>query len=183
MIKLLEKDTILAFGDSITYGFGVIPQDSYPTQLSNLTSMNIINAGVNGDTSEDGLNRLSSLLNNYHPKLILLCFGGNDIIQEIPQSTMKSNLKKMIRLAKDKNIALILISVPNISLFELQPLELYKELSQEEDIALVDTLLTDVLNNPTLKSDYIHPNKLGYKYMANKIYTYLTSNHWIHKEK
>lgn len=182
MTKLTKKETILAFGDSITYGFGANPKDSYPSKLSNLMPQNIINAGVNGDTSEDGLNRLPQLIENNDIQLILLWFGGNDILQKIPQQTIKANLKKMISLAKEKNIEVILISVPNVSLFGLDPLELYEEISKEEDVELIEGLLSHVLSTQSLKSDYIHPNKLGYEYIANKIHIHLTSNHWITKE-
>jgi len=69
------QDTILAFGDSITYGYGVHTSQSYPSVLASLLNRKVINAGVNGDTSEDGLSRLPNLLQDTSIKLILLCFG------------------------------------------------------------------------------------------------------------
>ncbi len=177
--KLNKTDTILAFGDSITYGFGANSQQSYPHILSQLTNRNIINAGINGDTSAEGLQRLSPLLQDDSVKLILLCFGGNDIIQKQPLSELKSNLKKMIQLAKSKDINVILISVPNLSLFGLDSLDLYDEIADEEDIELIEGLLSHVLSRSSLKSDYIHPNPKGYRYIADEIYEHLKSNKWI----
>ncbi len=177
--KLNKTDTILAFGDSITYGFGANSQQSYPHILSQLTNRNIINAGINGDTSTEGLQRLSPLLQDDSVKLILLCFGGNDIIQKQPLSELKSNLKKMIQLAKSKDINVILISVPNLSLFGLDSLDLYDEIADEEDIELIEGLLSHVLSRSSLKSDYIHPNPKGYRYIADEIYEHLKSNKWI----
>jgi len=177
--RLNKRDTILAFGDSITYGFGVNDNESYPYLLSQLTNHKIINAGVNGDTSQEGLERLPYLLKDDSIKLILLCFGGNDIIQKQSLSSLKSNIKKMIQLAKAKNIDVVLISVPNVSLFGLDPLDLYDEIADEEDIELIEGLLSHVLGRSSLKSDYIHPNSKGYKYIADEIHTHLKSNKWI----
>ncbi len=177
--KLNENNTILAFGDSITYGFGADSHESYPYILSQLTNKNIINAGMNGDTSAEGLQRLPAILKDDSIKLMLLCFGGNDIIQKQPLSEIKSNLKKMIQMAKAKNIKVILISVPNLSLFGLDPLDLYDEIANEENIELIEGLLSHVLSRSSLKSDYIHPNSKGYRYIADKIHTHLKANKWI----
>ncbi len=177
--KLKNRDTILAFGDSITYGFGADNSQSYPYLLSQSTNHKVINAGINGDTSQDGLRRLPALLKDDSIKLILLCFGGNDIIQKQPLSTLKSNIKAMIQMAKAKNISVVLISVPNVSLFGLDPLDLYDEIADEEDIELVEGLLAHVLGRSSLKSDYIHPNAKGYRYIADEVSIYLKSNNWI----
>lgn len=179
MNTLQTTDTVLALGDSITYGFGADTIQSYPYFLSQKTGLNIINAGVNGDTSEEGLARVPQLLHDKSIKLILLCFGGNDLLQKKSQADIKSNLKKMIHLAKMKNIPVILISVPNISVFGLQPLELYEELAEEENVELVEGLLTTILSRSSLKSDYIHPNAKGYKQMADEIYIHLQDKGWI----
>ncbi len=179
MSKLKKKDTIVAFGDSITYGYGVKHKESYPYILSQLTGRKVINAGVNGDTSAEGLNRISSILEDDSIKLLLLCFGGNDILQKRPHSEIKNNIAQMIRIAKLKNINVILLSVPNISLFGLTPLDLYDTLAEEEDVELIEGLLSHVLGRSSLKTDYIHPNSLGYQYMAEEIYEHLKSNKWI----
>ncbi len=177
--KLEKSDTILAFGDSITYGFGADSHESYPYLLSQLTGYKVINAGINGDTSQDGLERLPTLLEDDSIKLMLLCFGGNDILQKQPLSELKANLKKIIQIAKAKNINVILISVPNVSLFGLDPLDLYDEIADEEDIELIEGLLSHVLSRSSLKSDYIHPNEKGYKYIANEVYAHLKSENWV----
>jgi len=179
VIKLNADDTILAFGDSITYGFGADSHESYPYILSQLTNKNIINAGMNGDTSAEGLQRLPALLKDGSIKLVLLCFGGNDIIQKQPLSELKSNLKKMMHMAKAKDINVVLISVPNVSLFGLDPQDLYDEIADEEDIELIEGLLSHVLGRSSLKSDYIHPNSKGYRYIADEIYEHLKSEHWV----
>ena len=169
-MQLNKTDTILAFGDSLTYGFGANPNESYPTLLSQYTGLKVINAGVNGDTSEEGLRRLAPLLNDSSVKVMILFFGGNDVIQKKSMSALKNNLKIMIQMAKEKKIEILLVSVPNITLFGLSTLNLYEEVSDEENIPLLSGMLADILSQPSLKSDQIHPNAMGYKQMAQKIY-------------
>ena len=178
---LNTQDTILAFGDSLTYGYNAPPTQSYPAVLSKLTGLKIINAGIPAENSEDGVRRLPQLLENSSIKLMILCFGGNDIIQGLPMKNLKTNLKTMIYMAKEKNINVLLISVPNLNLFGLSPLGLYEEVADEENVPLLSGMLADIISKPSLKSDQIHPNTLGYKQMAEKIYESLKENGFVKK--
>ena len=180
---LTSHDTILSFGDSLTYGFGANPGESYPDRLSMLSGLKIINGGVNGDTSAEGLRRLAPYLEDKSVKLMILCFGGNDIIQKQSMSSLKQNLKTMIQMAKAKNIEVLLLSVPNFSLFGLSPLDLYEEVAKEENIPLLSGVLADILSQPSLKNDQIHPNASGYKKMAELIYKSLKEHEWINKNQ
>ena len=181
MNRLSSNDTILALGDSLTYGHGASSNESYPARLSNLTGKRVINAGVNAETSDEGLRRLPQLLEDKSIKLMILCFGGNDIMQKRSMSSLKQNLKIMIQMAKAENIEILLISVPNITLFGLSPLGLYEEVAKEENIPLLSGVLADILRQPLLKSDQVHPNALGYKKMADEIYNSLEENGWVQK--
>ena len=176
---LLSNDRILAMGDSLTYGYGASSTQSYPSKLSTLTGLDVINAGINGETSSEGLKRLNKVLEDHSIKLMLLCFGGNDIIQRKSMQALKSNLKEMIHIAKAKKIKVLLISVPNVSLFGLSPLSLYEEIADEENIPLASGILSDILGNPSYKSDQIHPNALGYKLMAEKVYICLKDEGFV----
>ena len=181
MNTLLPPHTILAFGDSLTYGHGANYEESYPALLSSLTGHKVINAGINGETSDEGLQRLPKLLEDKSIKLMILCFGGNDILRQQSMDALKNNLKKMIRMAREKEIEVLLISVPNINLLGLSPLELYEKVAEEEDIPLVSGVLANILSQPMLKNDQIHPNALGYEQMAEKIYESLKENGWVLK--
>ena len=176
---LSSHATILALGDSLTYGYNANREESYPALLSRLSGYQVVNAGILGDTSADGLKRLPTLLENDSIKLMILFFGGNDIIQNVPMSELKNNLKNMIHMAKEKNIDVLLISVPNLSLFGLSPLELYEEIADEENIPLLKGMMSDILEKPSLKSDQIHPNASGYKIMGEKIYKKLKEEEWL----
>lgn len=177
--SLSPQDTILAFGDSLTYGQGAKKNESYPSMLSSLTKQKVINAGINGETSEDGFKRLPKLLEDKSIQLLILCFGGNDILRRQSMKALKNNLKMIIRMAKEKEIEVLLVAVPNIGLFGLSPLELYEEVAEEEEVILLSGVLSDILEDPALKSDQIHPNALGYKKMAEKIYNTLQTNGWV----
>ena len=179
MNTLLPHDTILTLGDSLTYGHGASQYESYPTLLASLSGHKVINAGINGETSDEGLRRLPQLLEDESIKLMILCFGGNDILRKKSMNSLKQNLKTMIQMAKGKKISVLLVAVPNISLFGLSPLELYEEVAEEEDVPLVSGVLAKILGDPALKSDQIHPNALGYKQMGHEIYKSLKENGWI----
>lgn len=176
---LNNQDSILAFGDSLTYGYNAKPSESYPTVLSTLTGLHVTNAGIPAETSGEGLNRLAKQLEDPSIKLMILCFGGNDMMQHISMNVLKNNLKTMIQMAKAKNIDVLLISIPNLTLFGLSPLSLYEEVADEENIPLISGLLANILSDPSLKSDHVHPNALGYKQMAEKIYINLKENGWV----
>ena len=179
-IKALNpQDTILAFGDSLTYGYNAKPNESYPTILSHLSGMKVINAGVSGDTSSEGLLRLPQLLEDKNIKLMILFLGANDVLQRLPMENIKTNLKKIIQMAKEKQIAVLLVSVPNFGLFGLSPLALYSEIEKEEKVPLLSGIYADILGDPSLKSDQVHPNALGYRIMAEKIYVKLKKEGWL----
>jgi len=167
--SLQRGEKILAFGDSLTYGFGAKSGEGYPEKLSLSIGIPVINAGINGDTSLDGLKRISTLLNDPEIKLMLLCFGGNDILQKRSLSALKGNLKQIIRVAKERGVKVLLISVPDIGVFGLSPLPLYEALADEMEIPLLAGVLADILDQPKLKSDQVHPNVAGYTIFAKEI--------------
>jgi len=176
---LNQNDTILAFGDSLTYGYNAKENESYPAVLSHLSGYEVINEGILGETSHEGLRRISPLLEDENIKLMILLFGGNDIMQGLSMEDLKSNLKTMIRMAKEKRIDVLLVSVPNLSIFGLSPLELYEEVAEEEGVPLLSGMMADILESPSLKSDQIHPNAKGYAMMAEIIYEKLKEEGWL----
>jgi len=167
--KLNHSDAILAFGDSLTFGYGASKQQSYPAVLSGLSGLEVINAGINGELSAEGLHRLEKLLDWYQPKLLLLCHGANDMLQKRNLQTMAENLEAMIDLAQLRDIQVLLIAVPNTNLL-LTPLKEYQQVADKMSVPLVNDLVSDILSKPSLHSDIIHPNALGYQKMAEHIH-------------
>ncbi|UFS61478.1 arylesterase [Sulfurimonas sp. HSL-3221] len=159
-------DTILAFGDSITHGYGAAAHESYPAVLQTLTEFPVTNAGVNGETTAEGLARLPGVLEDDTIRLMLLCLGGNDILQQRSKRRLKANLKRIVQMAKAKGVDIVLIGVPTFGVFGMTSLPLYKEIAEEEGIPYMPSLLPDVLEDRALRADYVHPNAAGYRVIA-----------------
>ena len=162
---LAADAVVLAFGDSLTFGTGAGTGESYPEVLSGLIGRTVVNAGVPGEVSTDGLLRLPALLDREQPALLLLCHGGNDQLQRLDPARLADNLRAMIRLARDRNIAVVLIAVPAPGL-SLRPLPLYAGIADEFGLAADLETVADILGDRALKSDYIHPNAAGYRRLA-----------------
>lgn len=165
-----SNGTILAFGDSLTYGLNVSAKESYPAVLEQLSGREVINEGVSGEVTANGLQRLRELLDeddNYD--LLILLEGGNDILQSLPASQTKKNLAAMLTLAKQHNIPVLLIGVPEKALFSSSA-PFYHELAEEHQVPLMSSLIADLLKQSEYKSDQVHFNKQGYRKMAEAIY-------------
>ena len=160
--------TILAFGDSLTYGTGTSRNNAYPAVLQRLTGRNIINAGIPGEISSKGLSRLPNLIQQYQPDLIIICHGANDILRKLDLNQTKHNLQQMIDIARDNNSQVILVGVPEFGLF-LDTSPIYEMLAAENNIPIETDVLSDILSKNSLKSDHIHPNSKGYQILAEKI--------------
>ena len=170
--SLSSDAVILAFGDSLTNGNGARESESYPAVLASLTGRRVINAGVSGEESDAGLRRLPAALEQYQPKLLILCHGGNDMIRKKDMKQMESNIRQMIKLAQDKNIPVILLGVPKPGLF-LSSFEVYTKIAESTDVVFIEDLIPEVLGDKGMKSDMAHPNNTGYRVMAENIYTVL----------
>ena len=172
LAPLASGDVILAFGDSLTYGTGAREEESYPAVLARLSGHEVINEGIPGEVSAEGLERLPDLLEEYQPRLVILCHGGNDFLRQIDQSRMESNVRGMIRLVQERNIPVVLLGVPKPGLF-LSSAEVYRNIAESTGVVFIEDLLPEVLGDRSLKSDTIHPNKDGYRAMAENIYQVL----------
>ena len=157
--------TILAFGDSLTFGTGAAESESYPAQLKKLIGRNVIAAGVPGEISADGLARLPSALEEYQPRLLILCHGGNDFLRKLGDDKAAANIRAMVKLAKGKGIAVVLIATPKPGLLPAPP-DFYADIAKEFSIPLDESVLKKILTDNALKSDLIHPNAHGYGMIA-----------------
>jgi len=171
--KLSADAIILAFGDSLTYGTGATPQHDYPSILTALSGRQVINEGVPGEITEQGEERLPKLLDQYQPELLILIHGGNDLLQNLPRQETRANLKKMINEAKKRNIAVMMLGVPNPGLLFFSSADFYKSLAEQQQIPADLNTLPDILRNNALKSDIVHPNDAGYQQLASNIFDFL----------
>jgi len=172
LTPLQPGDTVLAFGDSLTAGFGAAAQQSYPEVLENLALLNIINAGVSGELSAAGLQRLPALLAQHQPKLVIICHGGNDMLRSRGNNAAKNNILQMIALIREQAAEVLLLGVPRPGVF-LSTADFYDEIAEETGVAYLPDLMQEVLGNASLKSDAVHPNAAGYQLIASDIHAYL----------
>lgn len=172
--RLNQDDVIVAFGDSLTYGTGADTQTAYPTVLSAMIDRTVVNAGVPGETTTDAIARLPQVLDQHHPKLVLLCLGGNDMLRKIPLSTIEHNLRAMIRSIQASGASVVLIGVPEPALFGGAP-AFYATIAGELKLPYEGEVFNDVLRNPSLKSDPIHANAEGYRLVAQRLTELLKS--------
>jgi len=172
---LPPEAVVLAFGDSLTFGTGAQPDQSYPAQLRQIISRSVINAGIPGETTAEGRARLPGLLGQHRPALVLLCLGANDMLRGLDENAAAENLRAMVRLARDQGAQVVLIGVPRPSLLVQSP-EFYQQIASEFQIPLLKNAMGKILTKPSLKSDPIHPNAQGYRILAEKIAQLLKEN-------
>lgn len=172
-LQRLDKNSrILSFGDSLTYGVGADTGQSYPAVLQMLIDRQVINAGVPGELSAQGLLRLPKLLDKYQPSLLILCHGANDILRRKNMDSMAENITAMIDMAQDRGIEVVLLGVPRFGLF-FSSAEEYKMVAIKTNVLFIEDLLPNIISVRALKADAVHPNKEGYRQMAGQIYAVL----------
>jgi lysophospholipase L1-like esterase len=176
-LRTLSHDAvILAFGDSLTYGTGANPEtESYPAILAELSGRTIINAGVPGEVSSEGLNRLELMLEKHQPDLVLLCHGGNDLIRKLDETALRKNLAQMVSLIHAQGAEVVILSVPKPGVF-LKPAPLYLQLATDLRIPIANEIIADVESETSLKSDPIHPNAAGYRLIAERVHQLLSNS-------
>lgn len=171
--RLPPDAVILAFGDSITHGTGADSTQSYPAQLARLIGHEVINAGVPGEITSSGRQRLPGLLDNYRPGLLILCHGGNDLLRKLDKNATRNNLQAMLAAARARDIPVLLLGVPGPGLFLLESAELYEQLAEEHGMPFDGDIIAAVESDNSLKSDAIHPNAEGYRQIAEAIHRLL----------
>ncbi|MCL5975551.1 MAG: GDSL-type esterase/lipase family protein [Gammaproteobacteria bacterium] len=173
LLKPLKQDAvILAFGDSLTFGTGAQPEQSYPSVLAELTGRQVINAGIPGELSGAGKVRLSQLLQETKPDLVILCHGGNDLLRKQSRQQLQTNLQAMVDEITNSGAQVLLIAVPAFGI-NLAPAPLYLELAKTNNIPIQPTILSELLIDNALKADQVHPNALGYQQFAQSIHRLL----------
>jgi acyl-CoA thioesterase-1 len=181
----LKEDTrpvIAAFGDSLSAGFGVEPGKSYPDDLQRLIDAagfryQVVNLGVSGDTTTDGVERLPSVL-ALHPAIVILEFGGNDGLRGLPVTAARKNLADIIEAIQKSGAQILLagMTLPRnygpeyIHSFE----QMYVELAKQYKLPRIPFFLEGVGGNPNLtQPDGIHPTAAGARIVAGTVMKYL----------
>jgi acyl-CoA thioesterase-1 len=163
-----SRPVILAFGDSLTSGYGAPPGSGYPEQLQKKLddagySYRVVNMGVPGDTTRSGRARMTRAL-ALNPAIVILEFGGNDSASGLTLAETGTNLEAMIRPFRNGRITVVLAQVDS----ELS--KVFTELAGKYNLALIPSFLDGVEDNPRLLfADGIHPNAEGYTIVTNTV--------------
>ena len=165
--------TVLALGDSLTFGTGASAETSYPTVLAGLTGWNVVNAGVSGDTSAQALARLPALLAEHHPKLVIVSIGGNDFLRKLPESDTRTHVHAICKQSLAAGAQVLLVAVPRATvaaaLGQMTDHALYAEVAKDLKIPLQREAWGEVLAQPDLRADAVHANARGYAQFARSV--------------
>lgn len=160
--------TIVCFGDSITAGVGAGAGEGYPERLSALLGVPVINAGVSGDTTADGLARFEQDVLARDPWLVVVELGGNDFLRHVPIEQTEERLRQIAdRLLKARVVPVFVELSGPLGLGRYR--EIFARIEDDYGVVLVEDALSDILFDPKLKSDQIHPNAAGYAQLAKAV--------------
>jgi acyl-CoA thioesterase-1 len=174
---------IVAFGDSLTAGYGLSPKESYPSILQQKLDADgykyeVVNAGVSGDTSAGGLRRIDWSLEGGNVRFVVLELGANDFLRGQPLKETRRNLSQIIERSKSRGARVLLAGMyttTNAGQSYLKEIdELYKSLAREHQVPLIPFFLEDVAGKQELNlEDGVHPNAEGTKLVADTVYKHL----------
>jgi acyl-CoA thioesterase-1 len=182
--KIDTRPVIVAFGDSLTAGFGAEPGNSYPDFLQKDLDAaglpwHVINAGVSGDTTTDGVNRLGEVLAS-KPRIVILEFGGNDGLRGLPLETTRANLAQMIATLQHAGAKVMLAGMtlpPNYGPDYIRTFEqIYRDLAAKYKLTRIPFLLEGVATMATrnlMQRDGLHPTGPGNAVVAETVMRYL----------
>lgn len=176
------EPVILAFGDSLTAGFGVDAQDSYPARLQRLLaekgySYKVVNAGVSGDTTAGGAARIEWVL-QHNPEIVILELGANDGLRGLSIPEMRKNLGKIIEACHKKGAKVLLAGMeitPNLGAEYTRDFrESFTLLAKQYKVPLIPFFLENVAARPELtRPDGVHPLAEGYAIVTQTVFQYL----------
>jgi lysophospholipase L1-like esterase len=158
---------VLAFGNSLVKGVGAKEDENFVSILSTRLGIEIINRGVSGDTTERGLKRIDEAL-SINPRAVILLLGGNDSIRGVSVDETFNNLSLIIEKIHENGGSVLLVGVQSGIIRDKYKDE-FKKLSKKHNTAYVPDILDGIFGNPKFMADPIHPNRLGYSLMADKI--------------
>lgn len=174
----MRDGVIVAFGDSLTAGFGVDRGESYPDVLQRELdkrgySYHVVNEGISGDTTDTGVVR-TEIVSSRNPDFVIVAFGGNDGLRALAVDRVKSNLRRMVERLQKNGAQVILAGMklpPNYGMEYREPFEqLFVDIAEEFDLPFLPFLMEGVGGNPNLmQPDGLHPTAEGHRRIAMNI--------------
>ena len=163
-----EAPTVLVFGDSLSAGFGIDVDQSWPTLLqSRLHTQGyehrVVNASISGETTEGGASRIPAAIERFKPSVVILELGGNDGLRGFPPDRMRGNLRTIIETSKQGGAEVVLLGIripTNYGPRYTKAFEnTYRDLATELEVAWIEFFMDGVaMNDDLMQDDGIHPN-------------------------
>lgn len=172
---------ILVFGDSLSAGlrvdqtqrWSVLMEQRLKSEGVIRPNQSVANFSVSGETSEGGLQRLETILDETQPVVLILQLGANDALRRQSMQALRNNLSKMIEMAVERNIHVILVGVEPPIFFSFAGTssftDVYEDVSKQYDVILVPDLF-DKLSSKNMQEDRLHPNSSGQPLMMETVY-------------
>ena len=161
--------TVLVFGDSLSAAYGIAPEKGWVNLLGERVKgsgldWHIVNASVSGETTAGGLRRLPEDLKRHRPDLVVIALGANDALRGQPVAGIRSNIEKMVRLARESRAEPVLAGImipPNYGIdYAEQFRALYGDVAKKLKVPLVPFLLDGIADKPELfQADQLHPTR------------------------
>jgi len=170
-----QQKTLVCFGDSITAGYGLDANKSYPADLEPLLAKHgyayrVINQGVSGNTTKDAVARVNSIV-ALHPETVVVEFGGNDGLRGLPLDTTRKNLDQVLTTLQAAKIRILLVGItlpPNYGADYIKSFDsIYREAAQKHHVPLMPMIYDGIYTIPgTIQEDGIHPTIKGSQLIA-----------------
>lgn len=162
-----KNGTIVAFGDSLIEGVGASEGNDIPSVLARSLQRTVVNLGVSGNTTRDGVARMGEV-RKYDPGVVLLLLGGNDYLKRMSEEETHTNLETLITTFQSHGAVVVLLGVRGGVLRDGRA-SMYEEIAQTYGAVYVSDVLAGILLSPELMYDAIHPNDAGYRIIADRL--------------
>lgn len=163
-----EGDVIVAFGDSITYGFGVKASEAYPALLGERLGVEVVNAGQSGDTTATSLERLDDDVLGLEPRLVIVELGGNDFLNKVPKEETFRNMDRIVSACVDTGAMVVMVHIKT-GVWTDAYQDRFEEIAEKHGALLVPNIMRGVFGRPSMMYDQIHPNASGHEVIASRI--------------
>ena len=187
VIASTSRKRILILGDSLSSGYGIAVDESWPSLLQEkLTEQKyeyiVVNASISGETTRGGLRRLSRLLDEHKPELVVVELGANDGLRGLPVQHVEENIREIFDLAQGVDADILLFEMrvpPNYGpQYEKRFSDMYRRLSESPGVLLVPFFLIDVVLVPELmQSDGLHPTAAAQPIMLNHVWPFIETKY------
>jgi len=179
-----SNPSILVFGDSLSAGYGIAIEQSWPSLLAkrledSRPNWSVSNASISGETTAGGRARFDAALERVHPAVVVIALGANDGLRGLPVVQMRDNLAAMVRAAKARKARVLLIGMklpPNYGPDYVRQFEqAYERIATDEKVSLLPFLLAPIaLDAGAFQSDGLHPTAAAQPKLLDYVWTGLT---------